>query len=661
MTGAEPLAGIALHASIQALLETLLKPFAETLVGKGMEELPDNPFARVELLLTAYLERTYEHLAYLTPLALPNQRRELLALYLPLTVVDERETSKTKKRIRMDRFHPGFLPKYKRVLLTDSAGMGKSTLLKFLYLSCIHHEVGIPVYVELRKLGAGVSLFDYLASELAPDPTPTDRELLIQILRSNRFVFLLDGYDEIPTPDRDSVATALQQFFIRYPKGFFLVSSRPETPLGLFTGFHHFSIAGLSTEEAFELLRKYDSSRGLAESIITKLKDPSFRDIHEFLSNPLLVSLLYRAYLHKPNIPLRKHIFYRQVYDALFDSHDLSKGSGYARAKLTSLDIEEFHSMLRVLGFITLKAGKVEYDRDELLSYIAQARQRCTGLAFKDAQCLADLVGVVPLFVQDGTSYRWSHKSLQEYFAAQFICRDAKGRESEILEVLYSSPHCRKYLNLMDLCADIDPRTFRQSLARKALRDFATHMATSFCGLSWRPAERDLAYRREISFRRHFVLIAPGALLHNSRDQGPQIEPLLAFMESAHLPKELDSLLLTPLPDGGWLATLDMIQWGILRLLAAKQLLRFSPRRRTPDIRTSNIAESSLGAVEPFQLLDDLPESVWNTPDRFPRAQELLQHPHASRIDAAAALATLEDIEAEIRRDAGELGDLLAL
>lgn len=55
--------------------------------------------------------------------------------------------------------------------------------------------------------------------------------------------------------------------------------------------------------------------------------------INEFLKNPLLVSLLFAAFDFKQTIPLKKHIFYRQVFDAYFDSHDLSKGDSYVHEK----------------------------------------------------------------------------------------------------------------------------------------------------------------------------------------------------------------------------------------------------------------------------------------------------------------------------------------
>ena len=161
------------------------------------------------------------------------------------------------------------------------------------------------------------------------------------------------------------------------------------------------------------------SKLGRQITTTSKIEETEMKSISEFLTNPLLVSLLFTAFQHKQTIPFKKHIFYRQVYDANFESHDLTKGDSYTHDKYTKLEIDDFHRVLRHLGFSCLKQNqKIEFTKDEILSLIHNARVFCVDLDFSESDFLKDLLSTVPLFSKDGIYYRWAHKSLQDYFAA---------------------------------------------------------------------------------------------------------------------------------------------------------------------------------------------------------------------------------------------------
>lgn len=96
-------------------------------------------------------------------------------------------------------------------------------------------------------------------------------------------------------------------------------------------------------------------------------------------------------------------------------------------------------------------------------------------IKFKPKDFVDDLVKAVPLFNKEGLQYRWSHKSFQEYFAAEFICRDSKDRQQDILKALNSSAKSEKYIFVLSLCYDIDYKSFRNALIIPYLKDFIFH------------------------------------------------------------------------------------------------------------------------------------------------------------------------------------------
>jgi hypothetical protein len=453
-----------------AIVETWIKPKLQALIiGQRQRR------ALMEIDLSGrfdeYLKRAYERQSYLTTVVFQNQKQLLKELYLPLTV----QMVGRSARIKIDSYTDDLLPKHKRVLLTDTAGMGKSTLLRFLFLECIEQNSGIPIFIELRHLTAERSIIDVICEELDSVDESVDREVIVSLLARGDFVFFLDGYDEIPVDERMVVTRTLQNFISKARNNLFVLSSRPETALATFADFQQFTIRPLELREAFRLIKLYAKQAPVGDALIARLQGDTLRQVHEFLANPFLVSLLYKSYEYKPTVPLKKHIFYRQVYDALFETHDLSKGDAYIREKYSKLDIDDFHRVLRVLGFTTFTAGKLEYDRDEILTQIAKARARCPGLDFKAADFLTDLVKTVPLFNVDGTEIRWSHKSIQEYFAAQFICLDSGEKRNNLLTRMTESMDRERYQNILDLCYDIDYKTFRHVVLVALAKDFLAY------------------------------------------------------------------------------------------------------------------------------------------------------------------------------------------
>ena len=118
-----------------------------------------------------------------------------------------------------------------------------------------------------------------------------------------------------------------------------------------------FKIKPLLPEEAYELIRKYGQNGERAQKLINAIKQEhkNFIVLKEFLVNPL-VSLLYKTYEYKEELPYRKVEFYRQVYEALFNDHDKSKDA-YVRPKKCGLPIREFECILRYLAFFQCKNG----------------------------------------------------------------------------------------------------------------------------------------------------------------------------------------------------------------------------------------------------------------------------------------------------------------
>ena len=412
-----------------------------------------------------YLFRTYKKYSIINTLVFKNEQRLLKDLYIPLSIIrDDYLRRKDKEQVKIDKYPVELVRSYNKILITDTAGMGKSTLTKRLFLDVIENGHGIPIYIEMRRLKEGRPILLEIQEQINSLSKEFDSKLLLEFIQTGGFIFFLDGYDEISLEDRISVTTNVQDFISKAGNNVFILTSRPEQALSSFGDFQTFSISPLTKKEAYELLRKYDNQGPTSKQLIDELKSGQYEMINEFLKNPLLVSLLFAAFDYKQTIPLKKHIFYRQVYDAYFDSHDLSKGDSYIHDKCSKLDIDDFERVLRYVGYRCLRYQKIEFEKDALLQIINEAKDFCPDLDFNSSDFFTDVLTAVPLFCKDGQYYRWVHKSLQEYFAAQFIYKDAKGNQDTILTALYNSENLDKYINLLDIYFDIDNWGFKKNI-----------------------------------------------------------------------------------------------------------------------------------------------------------------------------------------------------
>lgn len=412
-----------------------------------------------------YLHRNYKKYSIINTLVFKNEQRLLKDLYIPLTITkEEHNYSGEKEHLKIENYPLELIKKYNKILITDTAGMGKSTLTKLLFLDVIENGYGIPLYIEMRRLKKDRPILLEIQEQISSLSEEFDAVLLLEFIQTGGFIIFLDGFDEIAIDDRASVTSNVQDFISKAGNNTFIMTSRPEQALACFGDFQRFTINPLAKKEAFELLRRYDKQGATSKQLIDVLKSGQYDMINEFLKNPLLVSLLYAAFDYKQTIPLKKHIFYRQVYDAYFDSHDLSKGDSYIHDKLSHLDIDDFDRVLRFVGFKCIKYQKIEFEKDALLHIIDEARTFCSDLNFNSSDFLNDLLSAVPLFCQDGQYYRWVHKSLQEYFAAQFIFKDSKQNQDALLTAIYKSDNIDKYLNLLDIYYDIDNWGFQKNI-----------------------------------------------------------------------------------------------------------------------------------------------------------------------------------------------------
>lgn len=461
---------------IKHIMNTWLKPKLEEIKKRKEidEKLEQYAFETFE----EYLYRTYRDQNSINIIALGLQQVKLESTYIPLTISPLEKPGE----ITLDRYNPEFAAKYKKIVIEDTAGMGKSTLMKKLFVSSIEQNVGIPIFIELRHLSESNGILDTILENINPLQDTHDKEFILEVIDRGDFIFFFDGYDEIPFQHKEHVTKHIKRFISKANNNIFFLTSRLDDALSSFGEFQKFEIQDLKEIEAFTLIEKYDSitQLNLAPSIIKQIKEningDKFSELSSFLGNPLLVSFLYLTFKHKKDIPSLKIDFYRKVYDALFELHDLSKES-FKREKYSGLSSANLLKVLMKLGFLCVRENSNDYDKNKILKLISQAKN---SPYFKDIQedfILKDLLETVPLFTTVGLGYKWSHKSFMEYFAAYFI--DHQDNREKILNDIKNSPNFTIYLNMLDFYYDIDRQLFDKVFVYPIIKDFLSFITAS--------------------------------------------------------------------------------------------------------------------------------------------------------------------------------------
>lgn len=420
-----------------------------------------------------YLLRTFNRCYYINTLIFPNQQIKLKDLYFPLTI----RSTKDNKGFHIDDFKMELVETYRKILICDSEGMGKSTLTRFMCLSLIEHKSLIPIYIELRKLSQENRILDEIFSQIDPIDKQVSREFILKIIELGDFVFFFDGYDEIPLHSQEFINNELINFVNKSDNNYFIITSRPEDSLTSFGNFQLFNVKPLDFNESCNLLLKFDSV-GKTDTSINLIKEieQSNQNVKEFLKNPFLCSLLFRSYSFSKDIPSKKVTFYNDVYTSLFKAHDLSKDA-YKRPKHSNLDEHDFRQVLRELAILTVKKGEVEYDYPTIISYLSISKEKLKNIKFEETKVVEDLLLTVPLFVKEGNRIKWAHKSLQDYFAAEYISYHSQ--KEDILLKIYDSQNL-KYLNIIDLIFELDYKSSRKTILFRVFKDYCEYFGNSY-------------------------------------------------------------------------------------------------------------------------------------------------------------------------------------
>ena len=462
--------------------ESGVKKVGENAASRALNALIDgvkNKYGEAQVLLgTAferYLHNATERYNQVRTLATGTTPRTIIGhgnIYVSVGVkYDEKEvsTSTIDSLLRIG----------KNILIIGTGGVGKSMLMRYLFLNTANRGEYVPVLLELRRISnqtlGKLSIFDLIYSCMEDFDVQLPKEQFEYSLRMGKYVFLLDGFDEVKESFAGEAAAVIQKFCSKYPKNPCIITSRPKkddtSPLETFTVVESM---GLSKEQAVQLASKIWEKDEKTKEFCKQLESELYEKHRDFAENPLLLSMMFLTFMRNNSVPNHLAEFYSKAYDALYSAHD-SHDKGYYRREFqcNTLDEGDFRRLLSHFCFQSYFKEEYEFNREQILSYLKKSIKKLNLSEVQEADYLKDLQNVVCIIVEDGEIYRFSHRSFQAYFAA---CYTANILTDEQQKKLFDSfLDCPETFfgreDYLELLAQIEPKRFCVNALERGLRE----------------------------------------------------------------------------------------------------------------------------------------------------------------------------------------------
>ncbi len=313
-----------------------------------------------------------------------------------------------------------------KLIVTGTGGIGKSLLLKHIFLHTAQYGYYIPVLMELRKFnqldGKEISLYETIYQNLFDNGFRLDKKYFSYSLDAGGYVILLDGFDEINRDKAQKVFEQIESFSQRYSKNHFVVSSRPSDRFMGWNDFHELSLCNLTKKQALNLIQKIDFDEAVKKPFSDALDTELFNTYESFASNPLLLTIMLLTFSNHATLPRNLNDFYDQAFATLFNGHDATKDY-FVRDIRSGLSCEEFKKVFAHICIRSYFAEDFEFTEADLRQYIQKAKEKVDVQSFSVDDFKEDLTSSVCMLVKDGLNYRFIHRSFQEYFAAWYTCK----------------------------------------------------------------------------------------------------------------------------------------------------------------------------------------------------------------------------------------------
>ena len=316
-----------------------------------------------------------------------------------------------------------------RLLIIGDPGAGKSTSLQWItysyaeqILSSTQKELHVPIYLEL--LSYDDSLLKLIVDSFSKNGIKCDEETITDWIKREKFIFLLDGFDELDNPSK--CLKEIKHLMALSQENQFVVASRKMEQLKDLQNlqFKKVEVKQLSDSQIELFIEKYLGK----EKGSKLLKELEKYNLLKEAKNPLILWFMILEFQgEKSQISINKGMLFKNVIEHRFLKDWERKHAKHNIQKYTDLKI----NVLSKLAFFMIgKEYSVkikEVKAEEIICNLLKEGRR-------DYKELGDTIKeqllASHILIKVGSQVSFWHKSFRDYFAAlelvELFSRDPK-------------------------------------------------------------------------------------------------------------------------------------------------------------------------------------------------------------------------------------------
>lgn len=355
-----------------------------------------------------------------------------------------------------------------RLIIEGASGSGKSTILSKYIIDCFNGIIDyIPIYIKLVELTyRNENLFDRIEKTFDFLLKKNSFAFLDNNAMQGHFIFLLDGFDEIPNnqKERNILLLDIEKLARTYPSCKFVITTRPNIKHP--KGFQVANLVNFNYEKSKNFIEKWFNNCNIDIDVITKklhvfseeslgfesdekdyfdfvarisiskltefeLFNPATFDYNNINITPLILTYFCLINFDENKQYANKAELYDQIIKLYVDAWNKDREiEDYLGVDIPNYIIEQ---SLFCIAYQTFKNNSTLFRKEDIVSILAEFFESKNYRNLNFEKYLTHLTVNIGLLRQDNNLYSFIHKSILEFLASKYITTENLHRNTQYI------------------------------------------------------------------------------------------------------------------------------------------------------------------------------------------------------------------------------------